>query len=288
MQHHTPSHDEARQIEAQLDHDRAALSQSLHALRRQFSLDSVWSGGAALIKANAAPYSQAIDTAVRANPAALALTSVGLAWLILGQRSPNPKADPSSLAGTLFEAEARWEDEGGPVSDLAPSDAQWLDDAERLSLRASGMIARINTAVREGRIPAADLAKSRSDVVTSLAKDLRRVMSQGLETMGESARYTALAARERAYAARVEAGKLGKKVVRDRPLSAAFALVAAGAAVGALLPQSDAENKVLSMPGAQLILGAKRILSQERQRIAGSVHRLSQSLKADLAGSDKL
>ena len=106
--------------------------------------------------------------------------------------------------------------------------------------------------------------------------------------MGESARYTALAARERAYAARVEAGKLGKKVVRDRPLSAAFALVAAGAAVGALLPQSDAENKVLSMPGAQLILGAKRILSQERQRIAGSVHRLSQSLKADLAGSDKL
>ena len=287
MQHHPSKHATARQIEAQLDQDRDALSASLQALRQQFSLDGVWSNGAALIKINAVPYTQAIDTAVRANPMALALTSIGLAWLILGQRSKDPVADTSSLSGTRFEAEARWEDEGGPVSDMPDSDAKWLDDADRLRARASGMIARINAAMRDRRLPAADLAQSRSDVLASLAKDLRRVMAQGLETLSEGARNSALAAREHAYSVRISSGKAGAKAVRGNPLVAGLALAAAGAAVGAMMPQSAAEAKVLGMPAGRLMSGTKRIMSEERQRIAGSVQRLSQSLKTDSAASDK-
>jgi hypothetical protein len=284
MQHQTIAPESPRQIEAQLDHDRDALSKSLEALRQRFSLDSLWSDGASLIKANAGPYTQALDAAVRANPLALSVTAVGLAWLIFGRRSVNDAAS-SALAGTRFEAEARWEDDGGPVSELPETDALWMEEADRLRLRASGMLARINGAVRDNLAPAAELAKNRADVVAALAKDVRRVMARGLDGLTGSARDAALAARERAYTARVMTGKVGAEAVRDNPVVAGMALVAAGAAVAALLPQSAFENQVMGAPRDRLVGEAKRFLKEERQRVANSVSRIAEVLKDEIAPS---
>jgi hypothetical protein len=282
MQHQIFAAETPREIEAQLDHDRHALSASVDALLKRFSLDSLWSDGASLIKANAGPYTQALDAAVRGNPVALALTAVGLAWLILGRRG-QPDVDASLLAGTKFEAEARWEDEGGPVADLPETDALWMEEADRLRLRASSLIARINAAVRNNLAPAADLAKSRADVVASLAKDVRRVMARGLENVTGSARDTALAARERAYMMRIAAGKVGAETVRDNPALAGLALAAAGAAVAALLPQSAFENRLLSAPRDRFVGEAKRVLKDERQRVAKSVSRIAEAMKTEIA-----
>lgn len=284
MQHQTVTADTPRQIEAQLDHDRHALSASIDALGKRFSLDSLWSDGAALIKANAGPYTQALDAAVRANPLALALTAVGLAWLILGRRSAG-HPDASVLAGTKFEAEARWEDEGGPVSELPETDALWMEEADRLRLRASGMIARINAAVRDNLAPPAELAKSHADVVASLAKDVRRVMARGLENVSNSARDTALLAREQAYLLRISAGKVGAGTVRDNPAVAGLALAVAGAAVATLLPQSAFENQLLGAPRDRFVGEAKRVLKDERQRVAQSVGRAAQAMTDEIAPS---
>lgn len=272
------------QIEAQLDQDRDALAKALDALRQRFSLDGLWSDGASLIKANSGPYTQALDAAVRANPVALALTGIGVAWLILGRRAKNG-ADPSPLAGTRFEAEARWEDEGGPVLDLPETDALWMEDADRLRLRANGLIARINIAVRDNLAPAAELAKSRADVVSALTKDLRRVMARGLDGLKDSTRDAALAARERAYAAHVALGKAGGEVVRDNPVVAGVALVAAGAAVAILLPRSAFENQMLGAPRDRLIGEAKRVLQDERRRISNSVSQVAAALVSEIEPS---
>jgi hypothetical protein len=284
MQHQTIGHKSSRQIEAQLDQDRDALVASLDMLRKRFSLDSMWSDGASLIKANAGPYTQALDAAVRANPLALSVTAIGMAWLILGRRAESV-VDRSALAGTRFEAEARWEDEGGPVQDLPESEALWMEEADRLRLRASGLIARINAAAWDNLVPAAELAKSRADVAAALAKDVRRVMAKGLETLTGSARDAALAARERVYAARLAAAKVGAQAVRDNPVVAGLAIALAGAAVAALLPQSSFENQVLAAPRDRLVKDAKRVLQDERQRLAKSVDRVAQAWTAEFAPS---
>lgn len=275
----TPDPDSPREIEAQLDHDRDALSSALEALRQRFSLDALWSDGAALIKANAGPYTQALDAAVRANPMALTLTAVGLAWLILGRKGPQT-ADPSPLAGTRSEAEARWEDEGGPVAELPTTDALWMAEADRLQSRASGMIARITAALRDNLAPAAELAKHRADVAAALARDMRGVMARGLESLTGTALEAALITRGRAYDARVAAAKAGKDAVRANPVVAGIALAAAGAAVAALLPQSALENQVLGAPRDQLLDEARRVLQDERRRLARSVERAAQALTA--------
>lgn len=255
---------------------------SIDALWNRFSLDRLWSDGASLIKANAGPYTQALDAAVRANPVGLALTAVGLAWLILGRRN-GVQAEASALAGTKFEAQARWEDEGGPVADLPETDALWIEEADRLRARASGMMARINTAVRDNLAPAAELAKSRSDIAASLAKDVRRVMARGLEGVTGAARDTAMATRERAYMMRITAGKVGAETVRDNPLIAGIALAAAGATVAALLPRSAVEDQLLGAPRDRIVGQAQRLLQDERQRIAQSVRHAAQALTADIA-----
>ena len=279
MRNHATPLETPRQIEAQLDQDRDALATALEALRQRFSLDGLWSDGASLVKANAGPYTRAVDAAVRANPMALALTAVGLAWLILGRRDP-PKAVNSSLAGTKFEAEARWEDEGGPVAELPETDALWMEEADRLRLRASGLIARINAAVRDNLAPAAELAERRADVVTSLAKEVRRVMARGLESLTGVALDAALAARERAYVMRIAAGNVGAEAVRENPVVAGMALAAAGAAVALLIPQSAFENQVLGAPRDRLVSDVKSALHDERQRVANSVDRFAQALTA--------
>ena len=284
MQHQTIAPNSPRQIEAQLDKDREALLTSLETLRERFSITNLWSDGASLVKANAGPYTQAIDAAVRANPLALSVTAIGLAWLILGRRG-TPDADPSRLAGTRFEAESRWEDEGGPVSELPEADALWMQEADRLRMRASGLMAKINGAVRSNLASAADLDKSRADVASSLAKDVRRVMASGLESLTGSARDTALTARERAYTARLAVTKRGAEVVRDNPFVAGLALAVAGATVAALLPQSPTENHVLGAPRDRLIKDAKRMLQDERQRIASTVDRMAHELTAELGSS---
>lgn len=272
------------QIEAQLDCDRAALLASLDALVSRFSPDALLSEGAALIKANAGPYTQALDGAIRANPVALSLTAVGLAWLIFG-RPAGVKPDPSPLAGTRFEAEARWEDEGGPVAELPETDALWMAEADRLHSRAAALMARINTAIRDNLAPASELAKSRADVVAALAQDLRRVMARGLDGATGAARDMALAARTRSYAARTAAARAGADAVRGNPVAAGVALAAAGAAVAAMLPQSAFENQLLAAPRDLLVDEAKRVLQAERQRVAQSVSQIAGAMARDIAAA---
>ncbi len=261
--------------------DRDALSDALDSLRQRFSPDSLWSDGVSLFKTNSGPYTQAVDAAVRSNPLALAVTAVGLAWLILGRKS-HKAADPSPLAGTRYEAEARWEDEGGPVMPLPPTKAEWIEDADRLRLRASGLMARINAAGRDKRASAADIAISRADVAAALAKDVRRALSQGLESLTGPAHEAALASREQVYSAHLATVKVGGEVVRDNPVIAGVALALGGALVAALLPQSPNEKALFAAPRDRVVTDAARVLQDERQRFAQSVSRIAQALTTEI------
>ena len=114
MQHQTFAHETPRQIEARLDEDRKALSTALAALGAKFTRNALLSDGLSLIKSNSGPYVQVLDRAIRTNPLAVVLSSIGLVWMILGRRT-TLAADSAPLPGTLVEAVARWEDEGGLV-----------------------------------------------------------------------------------------------------------------------------------------------------------------------------
>ncbi len=276
----------APQIEARLEADRTALSQSLTALGAKFTPDALWSGGVALLKSNSVPYTQAVDQAIRANPIAVALTAVGLAWLILGRRGPLvPNAIP--LPGTHVEAVARWEDEGGPVTETLTetpgTDDAWIAEADQLRRRANVLLAQIDTALRTNTAPTAALEGHRADIIAALTRDVRRAMARGMDHLSPEARALALTAREDAYAAHVPSRNAGTFAA----LTIGVALATAGATIAALLPQSGAENDALGGPRDHLVDAVSRALRMERQRLAQSVQQLAVSLLADPVSPSK-
>lgn len=285
MQHQTFAHDTSRQIEARLEDDRKALSVALTALGAKFTRDALWSDAMSLIRSNSGPYTQALDRAIRANPLALAVTSAGLAWMILGRRT-SFAADGGALAGTQVEAVARWEDEGGPVTEtLAETpgpDDTWIKDADHLRIRAKAILRRIDAATRKNAAPSAQLAVHRADVMDALTLDVRRVLARGLDHLSDDAFDLAVAARERAYALHVETPKTAMKAVHDSPLTTAAAFAAAGAALAAVLPQSCAESQAFGGPRKHILATVGHAMHDERRRLADVVQRISEALQTML------
>ena len=270
------------QIEARLERDRDALSSSLNALRDRLTLDSLWKDGVALVTQNGGSYAQSLDAAVRANPLALAVAGVGVAWLIFGRRSDTPPASPP-LAGTRFEAVTRWEDEGGPVAAPANPDDAWMEEADKLRDKAAKMLKDIDKAARRHLAPAADLARSRGDIMAALTSDVRHSMARGLDGLTGHARDAAMTARERAYDLRLRTAKVGIDAVQERPIAAGAVLAAAGATVAMLLPQSTAENRVLGAPRDQIMHEIGRVLHAEQRRVSASVERAAKAVLSEVS-----
>ncbi len=241
------------EIENRLVAERAKLSGALEELRGRLSLDTLLEQGKAAVASHLAPGLQQIDQTVRAQPLMAGLAGVALLSLLYGRMAkaegpPHVTRDPT--AGTRFEAITRWEDEGGPCFDCPPEpDREWLDEA-----------------ARRGLASAADLARHRADIQQALLTDTRATLSKGLETLSDTARQQAYAAREAAYMARLKLARTGRATVEDSPLAAGLGMAALGAAVALMFRPTEAEDR---------LMGATRdlVVDQARQRARGEAEK---------------
>lgn len=258
-------------IEEQLVRDRAALAQSVAALRNRISGDHMLTG---LLTANPAPIGRALITTVRDHPVAAALAGAGLAWALFGRKQPVEVAG-NDLSGTKYEALSRWEDEGGPGVPLEEPDLNWLAEAESLRNRASAALAALESKARERFASAADLAQERAAVLAALAKDVRQSMRSGLDHLTAAAQDQIVAAREAAYATQLSARKATGKAIVDHPFAAAGLALAVGAAIGLSLPRTRTEDRVLGPERDRLLAEARRLLAEERLRASAAMDALS-------------
>ncbi len=270
------------QIEAQLAQDRHAVAASLNALRDRLSLDALMQDGIGYLRQNTAGYTAAVDRAVRANPVALALTGIGIAWLVFGRAATDPTPAESALAGTRFEALSRWEDEGGPPAPIPEADAHWQAEADGLRARAATLLSQLDRAARDRLAPAADIARHRAEVLAALTADVRTALGRGLEHLTGSARDRALAAREAAYSARISLTRTGAQAVSDRPLMAGALMAAAGAALATALPGTRTENHLFGPTRDRLMDEARHILAAEQQAAGAFAQSLAGVLQADI------
>ncbi len=74
-----------REIESDIERERAALGSTLDDLQERFSLDAIVRQIGEGLKDNGADIGRSVSRSVKDNPLALTLTGVGLAWLIMGQ-----------------------------------------------------------------------------------------------------------------------------------------------------------------------------------------------------------
>ncbi len=266
-------HRNPRDIEAGIERDRASLASTMDALQDRVSVDNLAREALGTLRTNAAAYTKSVDQAVRSNPVAIGLVGVGLAWLIFGGKKSGADSDSDPFNTSRHLSDDPFE-----------TDDNWSREADSLRQRASGSLKRIEddaqsyyADLRDGLADryadARDYASEKAAVLAEFADGLRQSFSGGLERVSEDARERIVAARERAYAARLRAERLAKKssheivrAVEDHPLVAGAVALALGAALAGALPRTRTEDDAFGKQSDRLMKDAKRLLESEKER----------------------
>lgn len=102
-------------IEREIERERAGLKDSIEDLQNRFSFDGVVQQIGEQFREHGGEFSRSIAQSARDNPVALALTGVGLAWMIFGNSSNQGRPKEYDSQGQQSGAR-RW---GGDVPDYA-------------------------------------------------------------------------------------------------------------------------------------------------------------------------
>lgn len=115
----------ADEIEREIENERSQMSGTINDLQRKFSVEGIVDDVRSLWREQGGEFGRMVTQTVGRNPAAVVLTSVGLAWLLIGQFSQpaTPRPDNRSYGGRS-PGGARFEPR--PDSGFAERDtAQW-------------------------------------------------------------------------------------------------------------------------------------------------------------------
>ncbi|MCC6520249.1 MAG: DUF3618 domain-containing protein [Tabrizicola sp.] len=280
------------EIERDLEQDRAALAQSLVALRDRLRPASLMAEGKDALLAQASPMLSRVDGAVRAHPMMTALAGVALAAVVFGRQRPvdtEAAAAVPAMAGTRFEALTRWEDEGGPPApEPVDPEEDWLSEAQSLREKARVMLRQIDEAARRGLAPAAQLAKHRAEVMSALAVETRAALGKGLGSVSGAARDQALQARERIYLGRIAMAEKGRAAVDGNPLAVGATLALAGAALAWLFPRTETEDRLMGETRDQLATDLKAMARREAVKASALGSTLKEALETDLKHATRL
>lgn len=280
--------DDTSTLEAQLDRERASLSSTIEALQDRFSPNRLADEAMGMVGEHATTTLRSIDRAVRDNPLAVAMIAGGVAWFILGGPSTSDRAQRNRSSATVRDQQRAGADRDQGAGDEA--DGGWLGQIDALQRRAGEQL----RALRGGAVSAAgqvrDMAAERAAILADMAAELKSAFRHGLDDLTEEARARIVAARHKAYAARLEAGRALQRgaqhpaaLIDDHPFVAGCVAMAAGAALAASLPRTQTETRLFGAESDRLLREAARLLAEERDR-AKSV---AAGLGADVADTAK-
>lgn len=277
-----------RKIESELERDRASLASTLDALQDRVSIDSLAKEALGMIRNNAQAYTQSVDSAIRANPMALALTGVGIAWLIFGGKSR--KDEPRSHADA-WQGDALNDAFGpnGPKSNGSSEDTRWSDRIDDLRSRASAALRSLERDARHRADDLRDYAGERAKILSEFTVDMKRSLLDGLDDLSGAARDQIVAAREKAYAARLRVERSARdgsremgRLIEEHPMVAGVVALALGAAFAAALPRTRTEDNAFGADSDRLMDAATDLLRQERARLARVAEGAADELKTSL------
>lgn len=320
----TTSSTDPREIEAELERDRAELASTLDELSDRVSVDSLARDALNSVKSYAGSYTSTLDGAVRTNPIAVAMVGAGLAWLAFsGHRRSTTSRSGTDLAGSpIHDDLPRSETEGGipapsgfgsyaggtPVGASSGDDHSWWDSIQDLRSRATSALHRIERdaasalgSVRDhlpgmggGSGGSRDYDSERQSVISGFTSGLRERFASGLDSLPEPARERIVAARQRAYQASLQAEQVGRQAITDparaleeHPLVAGAVAFALGAAAAVMLPRTEAEDRAFGGERDRLMDEAARLLRSERERamqVAGGLVDEAKSAASGILG----
>ena len=306
------------QIEREIELERVELARSLESLQRQFSPEVIVDRVSGMLRDNGGEFAGTALKQARDNPLALAVTGVGLAWLIAGparkqtriRERPMPVRPLSTFDDESHDVHLeRHEPEVG----YDHRDYQQVRGFRHAESSTEGFDTRVATAEGDvydpvirarGETESSYLERIRgmaSDVRDSISswmhssettaadggKSLRERLMEGTENMTDTARDRVIAAREAAWDAerRLEArardyAASGKDAFNQQPLIGALVAFGIGAMIGAALPRTRKEDEYLGVYRDRALSEAERIYRAESAKLRAVAEAAAREAKA--------
>ena len=249
----------AEEVEREVEASRGELDRTVEALKDKMTPGQIFDEATrAMGGAGQQVMSKFVEQA-RENPMPLAVMGLGLAWLMASTNKPR-YASPSHFEPRSFEA-----DSGAGVGSRVSGA---LHDA---GARASGAL----SSVRDKASDAVAAAKEKLAGATSHAGEAGRSAGQNLSSMASSA-----AARAGEYRHQAQRGLIG--ALDREPLLIGGLAVAVGAAIGAALPSTEAEDRMVGSARDRLVYKGKDALQEGLQKAGGVAQAAYETVKSEL------
>lgn len=268
-------------IEREIERERAGLSDALHALDARLSPEHLVDRAAEMIQSHGGEAADMAWKTARDNPLAVGLVGAGLAWLV----ASNARSDTPSVASYDARIKPTAPGLAQPEPPMAGFDARVA--AADAAMADAAMTAETTGADFEGETDMTtstydettmDRVKGQAqgarDRVTQSAGTLRDRIGEGLDNLPEGARSRILSARLAAIDAQaaVEArmrrtADTARRSAKDNPLMVGALALAVGAAIGAALPRTSTENRMIGAKRDQLFDDADRIFREETAKL---------------------
>ncbi|SCX87036.1 DUF3618 domain-containing protein [Paracoccus tibetensis] len=288
-------------IERDIEQDRNALRRTLNDLQDELSLDGFARRVTDKFRENGGEWANSASEAARSNPVALALTGVGLAWLIFGRgydpthrqvshdvprrrTAPDRDWDRATRSyGASGEFSDRTGGNGGSVSSASGGSDAWGGSASTETGHASGGSGGSGgTSSRDQHDSMTDRLRRKAhdwrDSVSDSSSQLHDRLSAGTEDLSDEARRRVTEARRQALEARDAAARklrAGSRTVSDgydrEPLLFGAAALAVGAGLACLLPRTRQEDELLGSYSDRLFHEAESIFEEEKAKVQGVV-----------------
>jgi hypothetical protein len=224
---------EPRAIERDIDATRADMRATLEALERRFSMDRLIDMTVGRIRERGGEFATNLtDTAIQ-NPMPVLLTSIGLAWMMLGsgRREVRSYGDPEATMSRSG---------GGRIKDAADT-MRGAADSTRETLHHAADSSR-------------EALRSATQTTRETFEHTAESLRSGAESIRSGATRAAAATREHVDHARAGMDRM----LEEQPLMLGVFGLAAGAIIGALLPTTEQENRVLGEMRNKAVKGVAR------------------------------
>jgi len=243
----------AERIEREVEANRANVESTLEKLKGRMSIDQIVDDVGHFIGLdNARGTLQTAGRQVRENPLAIGLIGVGLAWLLLG---PNEKTRDRADAYTPYGGNTGEWDRDYRQRDSNRGSLTGAVQHAAGSVRAAtgNAMSRTQHAVTDAK----DMAMDAADSAMSKVSEVAGMAQDKMHSTVDATRQTVRSMQD----------TLNDQMERQ-PLVIGAIAVAVGAVIGAALPRTQAENRLVGDSRDQFLQGAKDVTSNLRGRMA--------------------
>ncbi|HEX5845992.1 MAG TPA: DUF3618 domain-containing protein [Rhodoplanes sp.] len=298
-----------RDLESQAENDRSEIAATLDELRSRMSTGQIVDQAIAYARGHGgAEFVRNLGGQVKTNPLPVALVAAGLGWLMAGQRRPAARAySPSIVPGDEAYYDNRYADRARETSSEVAGALRdsthgafggARDSVEDATSSASDAFASARDRAQDAAASARDSVSSAYGAAagavgraTSAGGDtaaaIRRRAHDMRDLASDVGRGTAERARQAGHGIAEQAGRAQNafsQLIREQPLVAGAIGLAIGAIIGASLPRSRREDKV--MGEAQGDGERRRTRAVRASRGCGRAHRREGARRSGRAGTD--